>query len=250
MIQRKFLQSALLGAILVNAIAPGTLSHQPLSLSTVEFYKSKQLTDNLPPPPQNPSRTTGGGRRGDSLCPQDAKTSTQSLIALSPSSEPGATSVNYPTFFVSVPPTRAQRVEFSLFDQNRRGIYQTTFALTGTPGIIRFTLPSNAPALMVGSVYTWVFALICDPADRRRDRPTAGAIRYTPLNLAQRQQIERATPRERVALYRQAGIWYETISLLVEQQRSQPTDPTLATAWKTLLQSGGLDPAALQPVQR
>jgi hypothetical protein len=235
---------ALLGMGSIMTIVPSASSQQA-SLQ-IEHRHANSIISDLPPPPKNPDRTTGGGRRDNSSCPQDDKSETR-LIALSPVSEPGATLAAYPTFWVSVPSTRAQRVEFSLFDQNKRGIYQTTFALTGTPGIVSFTLPSSAPPLSIGNVYTWVFALICDPADRRRDRLTSGEIRRIELNSTQQRQIERATPRERIALYRQAGIWYETVSILVEQQRSQPNALTWKTAWRELLQSGGLDSATIQP---
>ncbi|MBD2020727.1 DUF928 domain-containing protein [Leptolyngbya sp. FACHB-36] len=231
------------------ALAPSALGIQAQRQVLPREGRTQQISD-LPPPPQNPKRTTGGGRRDGGSCPQDAKTATQSLTALSPEIEPGSTLSDYPTFFVSVPTTSAKTAEFSLFDQTRRGIYQTTFTLTGTPSIVRFTLPSNAPPLAVGQTYTWAFALICEPNNRRRDRLTTGWIRRIQLAPAQLRQITQAVAKERVLLYRKVGIWYETLSAVIELQRAQPTDPTLEVAWKDLLQSGGLNPTAIQPLRK
>jgi hypothetical protein len=169
---------------------------------------------------------------------------------LNPIAESGLTLAERPTFLVYVPQTSAQTAEFSLFDQNNKGIYQTTFALTDTPGIVSFTLPSNAPPLEVGKNYTWFFALICDPKNRRRDRVVRGEIRRTQLDSVQMRQIEQAEPRQRVSLYREADIWYESMSTLLDLQQSQPNDPNLAVTWKELLQSGGLDATAVQPLEK
>src|SRR5919199_2160707 len=100
-------------------------SHSKISNSN--SHNQGQINAQLPLPPKNPDDTRGGGTRDGGRCPQDAMTS-QSLTALSPVPEPGLTLAERPTFLAYVPQTTAQRAEFSLFDQNNKGIYQTTFA--------------------------------------------------------------------------------------------------------------------------
>ena len=222
-------------------------SHPQISNSNTT--NQRQINAQLPPPPKNPDETTGGGTRDGGRCPQDAKTS-QPLTALSPVTETGLTLAERPTFLAYVPKTTAQTAEFSLFDQNNQGIYQTTFALTNTPGIISFSLPPNASPLEMGKDYTWSFAMICDPKKRLQDQFVRGRIRRTQLNSALMNQIEKASPKERVSLYRNANIWYEAVFILFELQRSQPNDSSVSAAWKELLNSGGLNSIATQPLEK
>lgn len=230
------------------ASLPGQTRSHP-KISNYNSHNQRQLNAQLPPPPKNPDQTTGGGTRDEGRCPQDAKTS-QPLTALSPVTEAGLTLAERPTFLAYVPTTTAQTAEFSLFDQNNKGIYQTTFALTTTPGIVSFSLPPNAPPLEIGKDYTWSFAMICDPKKRLQDQFVRGRIRRTQLDWALMNQIEKATPKERVSLYRSANVWYEAIFTLFELQRSQPNDPSVSAAWKELLNSGGLNSLAAQPLKK
>lgn len=112
--------------------------------------------------------------------------------------------------------------EFSLFDKNNNGIYQTTFALKGTPGIINFSLPLTAPPLEIGKDYQWSFAMICKPEDRLQDRVVRGWLRRTKPKPALMSQLKEAVPQERIALYAAAGIWYDELTTLYELRRSQP----------------------------
>lgn len=225
-----------------------TRSH--LKISNYNSHNQRQINAQLPPPPpNNPDETRGGGTRDEGRCPQDAKTS-QPLTALSPVTETGLTVAERPTFLAYVPKTIAQTAEFSLFDQNNQGIYQTTFALTNTPGIVSFSLPPNAPPLEIGKDYTWSFAMICDPKKRLQDQFVRGRIRRTQLDSALMNQIEKATPEERVSLYRSAGVWYEAVFTLFNLQHSQPDDLSVSAAWKELLNSGGLNSLATEPLKK
>jgi hypothetical protein len=219
-------------------------------ISNYNSHNQRQINAQLPPPPNNPDETTGGGTRDGGRCPQDAITSEPPLTALSPFTKPGLTVAERPTFLVYVPQTAAQTAEFSLFDQNNKGIYQTTFDLTNTPGIVSFSLPPNAPPLEIGKDYTWSFAMICNPKNRLQDQFVRGRIRRTELDSALINQIEKAAPNERVSLYRTADVWYEALFILSELQRSQPNDPSVSAAWKELLNSGGLNSIAAQPIER
>jgi hypothetical protein len=104
--------------------------------------------------------------------------------------------------------------------------------------------------LEIGKDYTWSFAMICDPKKRLQDQFVRGRIRRTQLDSALMNQIEKATPKERVSLYRTADVWYEAIFMLFELQRSQPNDASVSAAWKELLNSGGLKSLAAQPLKK
>jgi hypothetical protein len=229
---------------------PGKTPSHP-KISNYSSHNQRQINAQLPPPPpNNPDETTGGGTRDGGRCPQDATTSEPPLTALSPVTEPGLTVAERPTFLAYVPQTTAQTAEFSLFDQNNQGIYQTTFALINTSGIVSFSLPPNAPPLEIGKDYTWSFAMICDPKKRLQDQFVRGRIRRTELDSTMMNQIEKAALKERVSLYRSADVWYEAVFTLFELQRSQPNDSSVTVAWKELLNSGGLHSIATQLLKK
>ncbi|MEP0884037.1 DUF928 domain-containing protein [Trichocoleus sp. ST-U3] len=242
--------SVLAGIQMRLAALPSKTRSHP-KISNYSSHNQRQINAQLPPPPpNNPDETTGGGTRDGGRCPQDAITSEPPLTALSPVTEPGLTVAERPTFLAYVPQTTAQTAEFSLFDQNNQGVYQTTFALTNTSGIVSFSLPPNAPPLEIGKDYTWSFAMICDPKKRLQDQFVRGRIRRTELDSTMMNQIEKAAPKERASLYRSADVWYEAVFTLFELQRSQPNDSSMTVAWKELLNSGGLHSIATQPLKK
>lgn len=231
--------------VLEVAIAPSTAtelygSKKPLSahVNAIQLAQS-----NPPPPPTNPGSSSAGGRRNPSNCPQDVGAATPSplLTALSPTTKPGLTVAERPTFLVYVPKTSAKNAEFSLRSRLGQGVYRTMIALTNTPALINITLPAQAKPLEIDKPYTWSFAIICNPNDRLDDRFATGMIQRLELDPARLRQIQQASPREQVALYQQADAWYDALALLFQLKRSQPKDSTISTAWRDLLQAGGVD---------
>ncbi|NET03690.1 MAG: DUF928 domain-containing protein [Symploca sp. SIO2B6] len=82
--------------------------------------------------------------------------------------------------------------------------------------------------------------MICNNTDRLQDIVVSGWIRRTEVDQVLKNKIETATPLKRVLLYKEAGLWYETIFNLAKLRRSQPNEPNLAAAWEELLKSAGL----------
>lgn len=227
------------------AIAPSAATefyrHEKLSASNANGIKLAQSSP-LPPPRKNPRSSSAGGRRDPSSCPQDAgPTTSPELAALSPTTKPGFTLAKRPTFLVYVPETSARNAEFSLRSRGSRGIYRTTVPLTKTPNLISITLPAQAPPLDVGKPYIWSFAIICNPNDRVDDRFVTGTVQRIELDPSLLRQIQQASPKEQVALYQKAGAWYDALAVLYTLKRSPMNDPSISTAWRELLESGGAD---------
>ena len=216
---------------------------------------AKLKQSNPPPPPTNPGSSVPGGRRDPSACPQDAgavsspeagsETGSAAdlamLTALSPTTAPGLTLAEHPTFAVYVPKTSAESAEFSLRDQAGHGLYRTTLALPNTPGIISITLPDQTTPLAIGGQYTWTFAVICNLDDRLDDRFVTAFVQRIALDPTRDRQIAQTPERDRPMLYQQNGLWYDAIALLLALRRSQPHDSNLTTTWRDLLRSGGID---------
>jgi hypothetical protein len=108
---------------------------------------------------------------------------------------------------------------------------------------MRLSLPAfaNFPPLKIGQEYRWMLALICNPGDRSNDIVAGGSIVRVQPNPNLALQVRQATPQERVALYANARLWYETLATLSDLRRDRPDDNDVANAWYKLLNSVGLD---------
>jgi len=213
------------------------------------------------PPPDigSPGRRESGGNRPGEIstqikCPNDLQVPNPPLTALVPKvSEQtansrrkitqlmGLTLESHPTFFVYLPKTGANTVEFIVNDAEEKEVYRTNFATPKVPGIFGFKLPKNAPALDVGKSYQWYFVIRCDPANRKRDLVVEGWIWRTQLRPAISEQIEKATLGDRATLFRQHKIWYEALANLAELHYSSPGNLQVAREWSELLRSAGLN---------
>lgn len=188
------------------------------------------------------------------------------LTALMPPNNVALTTATHPTFFIYIPhsslpqtpeqlksgqtsvSSEAYEVEFELVDDRENPIYQTTFAIGDTPGIVSFTLPTTAPPLEYGKYYHWYFEVLCDREDRSGDSIVSGWSRRLELSPDRWRSLKAASPLERPAVYAEAGLWHETLASLAELRRSQPKDRMLATAWTHLLKSVGLEKISQEPL--
>jgi hypothetical protein len=214
-------------------------------------------------PPQSPggpapvNTVSGGTRQGKDeelgRCIQGER----SLVALVPASGIGDTVAEYPTVFWHMPPTAAWGLEFVLRDANVTDIYRVQYSLpksrqgiVTTAGIRSLTLPASAnlSPLEIGHEYHWELALICNPQDRSSDILVEGWIRRVEPAQTVALSTQQTSLQERVALYADARLWYETLAALVELRRSSPNDKNLVDAWKTLLTSVGLDVISEEPL--
>lgn len=162
----------------------------------------------------------------------------------------GLTVAEYPTFWFYVPYSAdaLHSAEFVLLDDKDNYVYKTTLTLSETPGVVSFSLPSTAKPLEIGKSYRWYFLIPCDQQNPSRSVFVNGWVQRIAPNPALMSQLETATPRERVALYADAGIWYEAQTTLAELRRTEPNDAAIAADWSDLLQSIGLEKLAQKPI--
>ena len=179
-------------------------------------------------------------------CTQDER----GPIALVPDpDDPAPTASEYPTVFWYMPQTVAPAAEFLLRDEtdkNFKDVYRVNYALpkstkgvVSPPGIKSLTIPNLYP-LEIGKAYHWYLALICNPSNRGEDIIVEGFIKRVQSDPTLVSRLQQATPEDRIALYADARLWYETLNALVELRRDRPSDGNLEVAWKTLLKSLGL----------
>lgn len=182
-----------------------------------------------------PEQTVGAGSRSAQIC--NPGENNQPLTLLVPANQVGLTVAQRPEFLVYFPKTIAKQAELSIRDEQGNGIYQTTFNLSATPGIMSIQLPPTAPALEVGQKYQWSIAMICHPDDRLRDQVVDAWIERVDLPASLNQQLQKATLPEKASLYAQNGIWYDTISTLAEYISLSANSTWAENAWQQLLTS-------------
>jgi hypothetical protein len=200
-----------------------------------------------------PKVTAGGGRRGGDKCgmsssPDGVNTPDQKLTPLIPSSKLGITTSANPTFLVYVPQSSAKAIEFSLENQKGEGIYQTTVNLQSTPAIISVPLPKNESKLEVDKDYKWLVSLQCQQATASDPFEIALVRRIEP-DIALKNNLDKAKPLDKVALYGKSGVWFEAVENLAKLRQSHPKNSELNKAWKDLMESVGLDSIADAPLQ-
>lgn len=234
-------------ALLTSYYQP--LAAQPFA-SASSHLDNKDLHFKIPLPPNQGApygRRRGGASRG--LCQKY-----QDLTALVPmvgESVGGLATAEHPTFwfFVPQPLTPDFPVEFVLQDEADNYVYKTTLTIAQTQaGVVSLSIPPTVAPLEIGKSYYWTLSIYCDPAKVSASVSVQGMVQRVSLDSTLESQVEKAMPRERVALYAANGIWYEALTTLAELHRIQPNDSSLAAAWTELLQQVGLQAIAPQPI--
>ncbi|MEW6496723.1 MAG: DUF928 domain-containing protein [Cyanobacteriota bacterium] len=231
------------------AMSPYT-EQQQLAFSSAEIIaqrSNRRSRLRFKVPGIRPSRNLqGGAARGN--CGVVGAKAVQ-MRALLPNTKIGLTTTGNPTFFFQISPTSVEEAKFILL--NAKGdtiIYEKTFSLNKTGGVLSFTLPADADALEVGEEYTWELAVLCDPDDQVGNPRVQGSIkRIEPSSMFTR-ELANAPMRDRVVLYAEGdqnsevegGYWYDAIKTLADLRLANPNDPTLISDWKELLDSAGL----------
>ncbi|MFM7603550.1 MAG: DUF928 domain-containing protein [Pseudanabaena sp.] len=228
-------------------------------ISTFSAFLSGASVQAFEPTINNPApiSTIGGGRRGsDGQCQKDQTIQprndkdkhllAQQLIPLLPPNKFGLTVSSNPTLFAYVPKTSAIAIEFTLENQQGKGIAHQRVPLTSTPSIVS-TQFAKTP-LEVGKDYKWLISVVCETGDPE-DAFSEGIIRRIQPEAALLKQLEKASVIERVYIYTKFGIWHEAIADLANLRLSQPNNNDLKANWKNLLKSSSLEPIADIPLK-
>lgn len=171
------------------------------------------------------------------------------LTALSPETNLGSTVAAYPTFFFYIPQMSAKQVKFTLLKADKHKIYQSTFGLPNTPGIVSLSLPADKtlPPLEVGTNYHWYLQLICSEQSLG-DVYVDGWIQRVASRSNPTNPLENIPPSGGAYRDRKPVLWYDALATLAEKRQSHPGDLAIAAEWANLLRSEGLDKIAQKPL--
>ena len=191
-------------------------------------------------------RISGGSRSPSTACLLSDSEANQKVVSLTPEDNLNRTVLTHPTFWFSLPAIESSRqIEFALIDQDEELIYAETLQATGKAGLESVSLPQTVPALQPDQAYKWHLSVVCNPNSRATDLVVWGWIERTLAQSSTLQQIEQATPQERLALYSNLSAWNDTLTELVALHRdrqlsNQPTTD-LEDQWTKLLASESLN---------
>ncbi len=240
---------ALASAVGIGNLSAWTSAAGAQTAKANELEQAIQVNFDLPPTKGGPEKTAGGGTRGGCESPEVGSNSSSSptnlarLALLLPKNQTGVTVSEHPTFFAYLPDTSAQKIEFTLKNQEETYTYRQVLEIGKTPGIISLSLPESAPPLKVGEQYQWSVAAICQPEDRLQDVVAFGQLQRVAPSSQLQQQLENAeSPIEKAQAYADNGIWHETIEIIAKLKRQQPENQALQKTWSHLLQQ---DPVSL-----
>ncbi|BCL34552.1 DUF928 domain-containing protein [Nostoc sp. MS1] len=234
----------------VSAAKPNNTNNLPLITPTKKTHFAQVP---LPSSERRPGgRVRGGAKRGS--CPSVEP----QLTALVPFTQTaptvtdvwGFTTQAHPTLLFYVPYSKdsGYPMEFVLQDQDANIIYQKAIALPEKPGIISVSLPTDAAALALDKQYRWFFTVECDPQKSSPPIYVEGVIQRVQLKPATIKQLETSSPLQKVDIYTENGIWFDSAEILFQLRQQNPQDATLAEKWRSLLTSIKLDDIIPKPL--
>lgn len=188
-----------------------------------------------------PTHRRDGGSRGvqDSCV---ANTVNQNLMALIPEKTVGINAAASPKLFFYVPKIKqTSTLEFVLRDQKDQLIYEAFLSTEGN-GIMSVEVPGevNSSLLKADQKYHWYLSMICNNHQRSRDVVAEGWIRQKALDRNLQEKLNNASSLEKVAIYREQGIWFDALSVLAENLDSVTENTMMRQQWSEMLGSVGL----------
>lgn len=131
----------------------------------------------------------------------------------------GQTTEAYPTFWFYMPyvynELEVQYGKFVLLDKDKHIVTAPIFVkvpVGDKPSIAKFTLPESAKPLEINQRYKWYFSIICNPLKPSRNPGVTGWIERVKLPIL---------PPQDYLYYAQQGIWYDTVTRLVQSANLQ-----------------------------
>lgn len=184
-----------------------------------------------------PSVRVTGGSRGSG----DA---TITLDVLAPD-ETGLTTQEEPSLLWYQSKPAPAKFELTLLEENKpKPLLQVKANGNGQAGIQRIKLSDHNVKLAPGVEYQWVVALVSDPDNRSSDLVASGVIKRVEATADLKGKIAGAAPASLPAVYADAGIWYDALSVLTDQIEADPANKGLRETRADLLRQVGLKKAA------
>ena len=212
--------------------APGNSSGQPVGEATEKTPRSAVIYS--PPLRGMPMNRMGAATR-------NASSKLPTIMAIVPE-HTGFTIQDNPVLFWYLSKAASCSVEISLIDDSQyEPLWQSRLSLPVPAGFHRIQIADTGLKLNTGKTYKWFVALVTDPVHRSKDIIAGGVIeRITPSETL-KQKLSQSDPLQRVAIFAEEGIWYDTLSSISDLIDASPGDNALENIRSDLLKQVGLD---------
>jgi hypothetical protein len=205
-----------------------------------------------PPSRGTVSRTTGAASRTGLKKPGTA--AKNGIVALLPEKASGGlTTSKQPVLWLNLTNVQADKMVVEVLENGKK-FASSSFTMPVSNGLVRINLtPPTGPELKVGEKYSWSVIFPCESGlncQQGEESPeVTGWVTRTTLNTRQEKAIGQATtPREKAAIYAEAGIWYDSVATLSALRGENPQDTATQADWASLLESAGLAEQAKTPL--
>lgn len=162
----------------------------------------------------------------------------------------GLTVKSHPTLLFYVPyiSAFAQSGEFVLQDEEDNDIHRATINLPQTPSVVKISLAAMSAPLKIGKMYRWYFKVRCSVQNMSGPIFVEGWMQRIALEPKISDRLAAATPLQKIDIYAENGIWYDTVADLAQMRLQNPGNEELEADWQQLLQSVGLADIQSEPV--
>ncbi len=224
---------------------PNTVKNSPF-----QSFKQPKLPRNGAPTGR---RRAGAGRSPE--CPKNLTRLTALVPGDAAKSVLASTVAENPTFWFYVPQLlqTTRSGEFVLQEvldgKDVKYVYRTPLTLSGKPGIVSITLPTQPQySLKIDKKYHWYFHIYCGDIEKTSDNfYVDGFVQRQALTEALDNQLKSAKPKEYI-VYSVNNIWYDALTNLGQLRRTNPQNATINQDWIDLLNAVGLQDIAQEPI--
>ena len=182
-------------------------------------------------------------RGGDSCVADTAATrsDTPTLVMLAPTDHAGRTSVEQPMLFWHLSRPVTCPIEVTIIDDaSDRPLLEISIHPPHAPGIHSLPLPDHALNLRLGVRYQWSVALVPDPNDRAKDLVVSAPFERIELSPTLQAELQQSNSIALPRVYAAAGLWYDALTALLAQRKSNPHETEWQQQQASLLAQGGL----------
>jgi hypothetical protein len=154
----------------------------------------------------------------------------------------GLTIHDQPVLFWYLFEPAACPVELSIIDESQyEPLWQSRISQPVQSGFHRIRLTDSGLKLDKGKSYKWFVALVLDSDHRSKDVIAGGVIERINPSESLNKKLSRSDPLQRVAIFAEEGIWYDTLTAISDLVDAQPGNSSLENTRMDLLTQVGLD---------
>jgi hypothetical protein len=168
---------------------------------------------------------------------------------LLPDTNFGYTLKDYPTLFWYMPELKspAERLELKIRPVGADSFATYKFASTNQQaGIMGLTLPEQLGPLAENEEYQWEVRIYC--TDDTFISATGNIQRLSSEQPELSEKLEAVEVQDYPAILAEAGVWYDSLSILSALRADAPTDTSLSDDWSMILKMIGFENISSVPL--